>query len=255
MIAQNAINNMTRELQDLKQNKELLEKQWEDAIAAMTKRDTAFQKVSSNADKAKCVKMKFKGRTTKTKKLMPPILNREELKHIESRSKALVLDKDKAIKELRKKELDNTHLNESVETLKSGLTAMEIKAKNLQSEIEEAKLGEARYCEKVKSLTQEKKLMSEKLTRKSQQVETLKSKLHQAATDINTKSKDEISVIIAIKEEHMVHELETKIARAEKGHDLHNVELRQKNAQLKMLLLQKNDIIVRKTVFCLCSVT
>lgn len=53
LIAQNAIHEMSRDITQLKTTKELLTKQWNDALTAMNKRDATFQTVQNAQEKTK----------------------------------------------------------------------------------------------------------------------------------------------------------------------------------------------------------
>jgi chromosome segregation ATPase len=125
------------EINDLEESKKQTEKQWEDALSAMAKRDQTFQSVFDAREKLK-----------------------EELLDSENSRRVLKIEKEEAEKKLREKELDCQGLEAQVQFLKSSLSTMDNRQRETRSALVEAQIAESLYKQELDKISKHQEVES-----------------------------------------------------------------------------------------------
>ncbi|KAJ3033332.1 hypothetical protein HDV00_006488 [Rhizophlyctis rosea] len=217
-MAQVSINKMHREITDLNSQQKMITKQWEESIAAMAKRDQAFQAVESNRE------------TIKSK-----------LDETEKVNRALKTDVEKREDELSKKEHENASLSALLATVRTNLINVDSKAREARNALVEAQVAESLYKQELDKVSKRHELTKEELHRRNESVSELKWRIDSMKNDFDIKMKDEIFMHVARKEEQVNATAASQLRAIEREHEGKTINLRHSNAELQMMMIAQKE--------------
>ncbi|KAJ3182075.1 hypothetical protein HDU87_000419 [Geranomyces variabilis] len=210
-MAQGAMNKMQREINELAASKKMLEKHWEDSLAAMAKRDQSFQHVE-----------------TSKQSLASRLLEAENTLRV------LRIEKADAEKAAREKDLENTGLQDNLKQLRGNISSADRTGRDTRNELVEAQVAESLYRQELDKVTKSHELSKDELQRKSQTIAELKAQIADLKHDFSTRLQNETLSHVARKEEQIearhAADIHTALAAAENT----TVTLRHDNASLRL---------------------
>ncbi|KAJ3021052.1 hypothetical protein HKX48_009297 [Thoreauomyces humboldtii] len=219
-MAQGAMNKMQREIKELTHGKRTLEKQWEDALAAMAKRDTAFQSVETAKEELA-----------------------ELLRGAENQARVLRLEKADAEKIARDKDLECAGLQATLTTLRSGLSSADAKGRDVRNELVEAQVAESLYRQELDKITKLHEISQVELQRKAQTVAELNARIEAMTEQFELRLKSETHAHVARKEEQVEARTSNEIRTAARAAEGLTVTLRHDNAELRLQLAAQSEEI------------
>ncbi|KAJ3410013.1 hypothetical protein HDV05_004120 [Chytridiales sp. JEL 0842] len=206
-----AISKMNREINELADNKKQTEKQWEEALSAMAKRDQTFQSVFDARQKLK-----------------------EELMNSENSKRVLKMEKEEAEKKLKDKELECTKLMDQVQILRTTVAQFDSKQKETRTALVESKLAESMAKQELEKISKYQDISKDEIERKAATISDLKFKLEKMKTDFDDKLRNETMRQVAKKEELVQLQAETAYNAICRDQEGKNIDLRHENAELKL---------------------
>ncbi|KAI8855305.1 hypothetical protein BC829DRAFT_359323 [Chytridium lagenaria] len=204
-MAMQTIAKLNREINELVASKKRTEKQWEDAITAMSKRDVTMQEVDQSREKI-----------------------HEEFLDSQNIIRVLKIEKEEADKKLKDKELECEGLHSQVQFLRSSLASSDSKQRDTRASLVEAQVAESLYREELN------KLATDELDRKAQRISDLKANMEKMKRQFEDKIKNELIVQVAKKEEIVQAQAEIDIRKIKRNEEGKNTDLRSENAQFRM---------------------
>ncbi|TPX65655.1 hypothetical protein SpCBS45565_g05040 [Spizellomyces sp. 'palustris'] len=210
-MAQGALHKMQRELRELAHSKRSLEKNWEDAIAAMAKRDATFQLVEDSKDKMK-----------------------EKLMVAENEFRVMKAEKMELERNLREKELECQGLHNTVASLRGTVNSTDSKSRDIRGELVEAQVAESLYRQELDRVNKHHEIALEELERKTSTVSELKARLDALKQHFEEKTRNETVMQIAKKEEQIEAQAAAQVRLMTREEEAKNVNLRHDNADLRI---------------------
>ncbi|KND03985.1 uncharacterized protein SPPG_01433, partial [Spizellomyces punctatus DAOM BR117] len=210
-MAQGALHKMQRELRELAHSKRSLEKNWEDAIAAMAKRDATFQLVEDSKDKMK-----------------------EKLMGVENEFRVMKAEKMELERNLREKELECQGLHNTVASLRGAVNSTDSKSRDIRSELVEAQVAESLYRQELDRVNKHHEIALEELERKTSTVSELKARIDALKQHFEEKIRNETVMQIAKKEEQIEAQAAAQVRIMTREEEAKNVNLRHDNADLRI---------------------
>ncbi|KAI9356509.1 hypothetical protein DFJ73DRAFT_227869 [Zopfochytrium polystomum] len=217
-MATQAVAKMHIEISHLTNEKNLMQKQWEDAMTAMGKRDETFQAVTGQKEKVL-----------------------EQLLDLSNMNRALKLDKEDAEKKLANADLEKKALENQVQFLRSNLFVLENKNRDSRSAIVEAQVAESLYKQELERVSKYHKLTKDELERKSSSISELKCKLDSLKQSFDEKIRNETIVQVARKEEAVIAQALSEVSQVKKEEEGKNIDLRHENAELRLTVRKLQD--------------
>ncbi|KAJ3214334.1 hypothetical protein HDU67_001775 [Dinochytrium kinnereticum] len=209
--ATQTIAKLNREINELAASKKRTEKQWEDAITAMSKRDITMQEVDQSRENIK-----------------------EEFLESQNIIRVLKIEKGEADKKLKEKELECEGLQSQVQFLRSSLSSIDSKQRETRASLVEAQVAESLYKEELNKVTKHHTLAKDELDRKSQRISDLKANIDKMKDEFDLKIRNELIVQVAKKEEIVQTQAEIEIKKIQRNEEGKNIDLRSENAQFRM---------------------
>eukprot|EP00842_Homolaphlyctis_polyrhiza_P005658 jgi/Hompol1/6093/HPOL_000353-RA len=228
LVAQKAIDNMHKEINDLTSTKEATEKQWSEAITAMSKRDRAFQTVED-------VKVK---------------LVTENLEAM-NRIRVIQIERDEALKKLAEKEAECETVQRTLVDLRLVHKSTIEKYSEARNNLIQAETAESLYKQELDQLKKVDELKTTELDKKVVAMHTLKSRVNLLKADFEEKMRLHVPVDQAMRREEVIKQqaaAEVKIIAREE--ETKNINLRRDNAQLQMALDEKTEQMLQLQGFC-----
>ncbi|KAJ3278552.1 Coiled-coil domain-containing protein 40, partial [Borealophlyctis nickersoniae] len=211
--AQISINKMHREILDLSSAKKGVEKQWEEAIAAMAKRDQTFQAVETNRE------------TLKSK-----LLEAENLVRV------LKLEKEEGESRLKEKEIECEGLHATVSALRTTVSTWEGKGRETRNALVEAQIAESLYRQELDTVNKHHQLAVDELNRKTSRISDLSTKIESLKSDFDLKMRNDLITQVARKEEQANAAASNQVRTIVKEQEGKTINLRHENAELHMTL-------------------
>ncbi|KAL5036907.1 hypothetical protein RTP6_004421 [Batrachochytrium dendrobatidis] len=212
LVAQKAIDGMHREINILTSTKEATEKQWSEAITAMSKRDTAFQAINESKQ----------------------TLSSQYLE-AQNTIRVLKLERNEALQKLSEKKTDYENIEKTLEdlrTLHKGTVEQLIQTRNELVQIESA---ETAFKNEVNKLKKTKEDQSAEVDKKTTVISNLKSKISQLKSDFDEKMRLHVPVNQAFhREEQIKQQALSEIKSITRDEETKSINLRRQNAQLQM---------------------
>ncbi|KAJ1560198.1 hypothetical protein HK405_007911, partial [Cladochytrium tenue] len=213
LMASQALAKMHTEAKQLGAEKAEVQKRWEDAIAAMGRRDEALQAVLEQKERA-----------------------REQALVAEHKAAALEREKEAVAASLRDSELAKNALESQVQFLRSSLSAADEKQRDSRGALVEAQVAESLYRQELDRVSRHYKLEKNELERKSLSLSDLKGKLERLKSEFDEKMRNEVTTKLAQQEETVQRRAEQEVAHVRRNEEGRNTELRHENAELKIEL-------------------
>ncbi|OAJ41204.1 hypothetical protein BDEG_24838 [Batrachochytrium dendrobatidis JEL423] len=208
LVAQKAIDGMHREINILTSTKEATEKQWSEAITAMSKRDTAFQAINESKQ----------------------TLSSQYLE-AQNTIRVLKLERNEALQKLSEKKTEKTL--EDLRTLHKGTVEQLIQTRNELVQIESAETA-------FKNEDQ-----SAEVDKKTTVISNLKSKISQLKSDFDEKMRLHVPVNQAFhREEQIKQQALSEIKSITRDEETKSINLRRQNAQLQMKVNDTSEKMV-----------
>lgn len=135
LVAQKAIDNMHKEINELTSLKEATEKQWDEAISAMSKRDKVLQAIENT-------KLKLSTENLEMKNVI----------------RVLKLERDETTKKLSDKETYCQQMEETLASMKESLKHHREQHHQDKNSLNQAQANEAHYEQELKQLKQRDKV-------------------------------------------------------------------------------------------------
>ncbi|KAJ3107366.1 hypothetical protein HDU97_004248 [Phlyctochytrium planicorne] len=231
--AMQTIAKLNREINELNASKKKTEKQWEDAITAMSKRDVTMQEVDKNRD-----------------------LLREDLLESQNIIRVLKMEREEADKKLKDKELECEGLQNQVQFLRSNLSSIDSKQRETRASLVEAQVAESLYKEELNKVTKHHNLARDELGRKSQTISDLKATIDKLKYDFDEKIRNELIIQVARKEEIVQSQAEIEVKKIRRNEEGKNTDLRSEIAQFRMRIHELEEKLrvttLEKTSFERC---
>ncbi|KAJ3319323.1 hypothetical protein HDV06_006431 [Boothiomyces sp. JEL0866] len=219
LAAQHTINILHKEVREVNSSKQAIEKQWEEAMSAMSTRDKSIQQLANNLEKRKTILIESQN------------VNKVYKKETSELSSNLA-KKDQECEEL-KRQIAN--LQSSLETVQHHYSETNL-ALNQSRQIQDML---NRELSAYKKLDQKK---DDDLERGVETVASLKSKIEGMQLEFEEKLRFYIPVEKAFKQEEAVQmDAQKHIKNIQRDEDAKNLDLRNENAKLKMALFAKED--------------
>ncbi|KAJ3140874.1 spermatogenesis-associated protein 17 [Physocladia obscura] len=219
-IANQTISKMHQEINTLKAVNRKMEKQWEESMTAMTKRDQAFQSVEFQKEQIK-----------------------EDLGEAATVSNALKLELEEATKRLVMKELECKSLEDKNQFLQATVRNLETKQQETRSTLVEAQVAESLYKQERDKVSKHHGIAKEELNRKASTISDLKGKLESLKFEFDSKMRNEVIQLASKREEQVTSMAQVEIENTRREADGRNSELRYSNAELQLQLQEKNQQI------------
>ncbi|KAI8906185.1 hypothetical protein DFJ77DRAFT_477750 [Powellomyces hirtus] len=221
-MAQGAMNKMQREIKDLTLSKKQLEKQWEDSLSAMAKRDQTFQAVDS-------AKTHLATR----------------VREAENALRVLKLEKEEAEKMAREKEFECTGLHDTLKTIRGTLTSADRTGRDTRNELVEAQVAESLYRQELDKVTKNYELSRDEIQRKNQTISELKARIESMKREFDEKLQNETITQVARKEEHLTTRFSSETQHALHAAENQTVTLRHDNATLRLQLAALKETLAK----------
>ncbi|KAK6093521.1 hypothetical protein MT418_006132 [Batrachochytrium dendrobatidis] len=201
------------EINILTSTKEATEKQWSEAITAMSKRDTAFQAINESKQ----------------------TLSSQYLE-AQNTIRVLKLERNEALQKLSEKNRSNYEniekTLEDLRTLHKGTVEQLIQTRNELVQIESA---ETAFKNEVNKLKKTKEDQSAEVDKKTTVISNLKSKISQLKSDFDEKMRLHVPVNQAFhREEQIKQQALSEIKSITRDEETKSINLRRQNAQLQM---------------------
>ncbi|KAJ3015681.1 UNVERIFIED_CONTAM: hypothetical protein HDU68_012615, partial [Siphonaria sp. JEL0065] len=217
-IANQTIAKMHSEISSLKAAKKKMEKQWEESMTAMTKRDVTFQSVEQQKEEIK-----------------------EDLNETALINNALKNELELTTKKFTMKELECKGLEDKIQFLQASLRALEIKQQETRGSLVEAQVAESLYKQELDKVTKHHTVTKEELERKSSTIADLKGKFLKLREDFDLKMRNEVIQLAAKKEDQVRTLAQAEIDNTKREQTSKNTELRHVNAEFQMQLKEKDE--------------
>ncbi|TPX38692.1 hypothetical protein CcCBS67573_g10703 [Chytriomyces confervae] len=211
-IANQTIAKMHFEITALKTDKKRLEKQWEESMSAMSKRDLTFQSVEEQKETVQ-----------------------ENLSISEMEKRALRNELETVTRKFNAKELDCKGLEDQIQFLHTSLRTLESKQREVRSSLTEAQVAESLYKQELDKVSKHHSVAKDEVDRKAGVISDLKGKLERMKHDFELKMRNEL---VAKKEDVVRAQAQSEIENTKKEELCKNTNLRQENAQLTLKLQQ-----------------
>ncbi|ORY53523.1 hypothetical protein BCR33DRAFT_654813, partial [Rhizoclosmatium globosum] len=200
-IANQTIAKMHTEISTLKAAKKKMEKQWEEAMTAMAKRDVTFQSVEQQKENIK------------------ETLDERGIENQSLKSELEQMTKNFTFKEIGK----------DMDILK----ALEQKQHETRGSLSEAQVAESLYKQELEKLKE--------LERKTSTVSDMKGKIKQLKSDFDMKMRNEVIHLAAKKEDQVRSQAQMEIENIKRDQMSKNTDLRHINAEFQMMMKQKDE--------------
>ncbi|KAH9248728.1 hypothetical protein BASA81_013618 [Batrachochytrium salamandrivorans] len=227
IVAQNAIDTMHKEINELKSKNEATEKQWSEAISAMSNRDKVFHAMEESK----------------------AVLSTEKLE-AQNVCRVLRLERDEAIKNLSEKEIECQDVSKKLQDLRLLHKYTLKQYDTTHSDLKHAENAEAIYKVEFNQLKKSDELKSMEIDKKNAEMSGLKSRLSRLKSDFEQQMKIHVPVEKAIHREVLIKQQATnEIKCIEREEESKNIDLRRQNALLKMKindLSEKNVCIAQE---------
>lgn len=220
MVAQSAVDKMHREINQLTSSKKKFEKQWEEAVSAMAKRDQAFQAIQDSKDKEHELLLS---------------------KNNEFRAQKYTLEESEHFR--RQKELECVSLQNQNNHLKEQNLLLETKLREQKRSSVEAQVAESLYKQELTQTSKLHGLAKDELDRKSATVSELKANIEKLREEFDLTIQNELIKSTARKEEQVEAKATLEIQKVKLNLEGKNYIIRRDNATLKLALHEKADII------------
>ncbi|KAI8819061.1 hypothetical protein BJ741DRAFT_179644 [Chytriomyces cf. hyalinus JEL632] len=214
-IANQTIAKMHFEITALKTDKKRLEKQWEESMSAMSKRDLTFQSVEEQKETVQ-----------------------ENLSISEMEKRALRNELETVTRKFNAKELDCKGLEDQIQFLHTSLRTLESKQREVRSSLTEAQVAESLYKQELDKVSKHHSVAKDEVDRKAGVISDLKGKLERMKHDFELKMRNEVIQLAAKKEDVVRAQAQSEIENTKKEELCKNTNLRQENAQLTLKLQQ-----------------
>ncbi|KAJ3254091.1 hypothetical protein HK103_007552 [Boothiomyces macroporosus] len=219
LAAQHTINILHKEVREVNAAKQAIEKQWEEAMSAMSNRDKSIQQLANNLEKRKTTLIESQN------------VNKVYKKETSELS-ANLAKKDQECEELKRQIANLQSSLEAVHQNYNETTLALNQSKQIQDMLN-------RELEAYKKLDQKK---DDDLERGVETVASLKSKIDRMNAEFEEKLRFYIPVEKAFKQEESVQiNAQKEIKNIQRNEDAKNLELRNDNAKLRMALTAKED--------------
>ncbi|KAJ3072144.1 hypothetical protein HDU99_002257, partial [Rhizoclosmatium hyalinum] len=195
-----------------------MEKQWEEAMTAMAKRDVTFQSVEQQKENIK-----------------------ETLDERGIENQSLKSELEQMTKNFTFKEIECKGLEDKVAFLQSSLKALEQKQHETRGSLSEAQVAESLYKQELDKLSKHHTLTKEELERKISTVSDMKGKIKQLKSDFDMKMRNEVIHLAAKKEDQVRSQAQMEIENIKRDQMSKNTDLRHINAEFQMMLKQKDE--------------
>jgi chromosome segregation ATPase len=223
IIAQNALNNMNRELNILSQSKQKFEKQWEDSLLAMVRRDSTLEEVHNNYVAAK-----------------------EKLDTCEKELHACKYERDNYEKSSILKSNELMENKTLIDELKAKIISLEGRLKESEFNIQEVTAIEEKYREDISKIKLSNKLAVKEINDKKDKINELMNSIKSLNQSFKTQIKDEVIMKVGEKEEKIIKEATKEINDITRNFESTNDSLRNENARLHMKIKDLKEQIVEK---------
>ncbi|KAJ3062099.1 hypothetical protein HDU98_001995, partial [Podochytrium sp. JEL0797] len=217
-IANQTIAKMHQEINALKADRKIMQKQWEECMTAMSKRDLTFQSVEKQKEDIK-----------------------ENLDEREVENRSLKNELAQTMKNFTMKELECKGLEDKIQFLHSSLRTLEAKQQETRGTLVEVQVAESLYKQELGKVNKQHTVAKEELERKSSTISDLRGKLHLLKDDFDLKMRNEVIQQAARKEELFRAQAQAEMENAKREEIGKNTELRQENAEYQMQLRQKDE--------------
>ncbi|KAJ3123918.1 hypothetical protein HK098_001563 [Nowakowskiella sp. JEL0407] len=217
-IAQASMNKMNIEIASLSESKKQIEKQWEEAVSAMTKRDETFQSVQETVENLK-----------------------SRLLQAENENTVLKKEKQESEKKLANKEFECQNLTNQLSTMRANFNSLDSKARDTKNQLVEAQVAESLYRQELEKVNKHHTLAKDELDRKTLNISDMKDKLENMKNEFDRKWKDETIRITAKKEEQAIAKVSGEVKNITREQEDRNVSLRRVNAEMKMFIAEQDQ--------------
>nr|KAJ3422477.1 hypothetical protein HK105_007856 [Polyrhizophydium stewartii] len=213
------------EINELTSIKEATEKQWSEAITAMSKRDKSFQIVEDAKEK-----------------LLSQFL--------EARNsiRVLTLERDETLKKLTEKELECEGAQRTLSDLRLLHKSTLEKFGEVRNGLQQAETAESLYKQEVEKLKRTEELKSADVEKKAMAISSLKAKITQLKSDFDEKMRLHVPVEHAVHREEIVkQQAAAEVKAVTREEETKNIKLRRQNAQLQMKVNETAEKVLHVT--------
>ncbi|KAJ3186824.1 hypothetical protein HK101_009566 [Irineochytrium annulatum] len=211
LMANQSMAKMHQEVSTLTEAKKKVEKQWEDAFSAMTKRDQAFGTVQDYQENLK-----------------------KQLMEAHNGNRVLKIEREEADKKLKEKELECQALQTQLQFLRANMGSLDIKQKETRNALVEAQVAESLYKQELDRVSKHHSSARHELEGKNRTVTELRTKIDKMKREFDDKLRNELQIQIARKEEAAINAARSEISHVVKSEAGKNIDVRHENAQLHM---------------------
>ncbi|KAL7750833.1 hypothetical protein RI367_003790 [Sorochytrium milnesiophthora] len=209
--AQNAISRMSHEITRTNELRQALEKQWEDSLIAMTKRDSALQTVEKAHEDAK--KSVVEG---------------------ENVVRSLKSDNERLEKKNKELEMEIERLHKTTTDLATDVADLRQAKREMDGQLAEARIGQSLYHQELQETSKKKETLASEVDRRGATISALKNQLQTLKTDYDRTVKEDAIRDVIRSQEQRTEAIAAEAQKAASTQSATNLHLRHENADLQL---------------------
>jgi chromosome segregation ATPase len=220
--SQTAINSLNSEIRELARHKAATEKQWEEALAAMSNRDKTIQAIHESKEKVET-----------------------KLQEVQLIKNAYKKEQNELEKSLQKSEQERDELKRINETLQASLKQLQFKIDENQNLINQQSYSDNSYKKQIETLTKANESLERTLAKKTDEIVSIRSELQVLSAANKEAMRFQVNAEQALRREERVQlEAKQEIESIRKDAEGQSFDLRRENAKLTLELGDRKQELV-----------
>jgi chromosome segregation ATPase len=217
--SQTAINSLNSEIRELSRHKAATEKQWEEALAAMSNRDKTIQAIYESKEKVET-----------------------KLQEVQLVKNAYKKEQSELEKSFHKSEQEREELRRANENLQASLKQLQAKIDENQNVINQQSYSDSCYKKQIETLTKSNESLERALAKKNDEIVSIRSELQTLNATNKETMRYQVNAEQAYRREERVQlEARQEIESVRKEGEAQTFELRRENAKLTLELGERKQ--------------